>query len=159
MVGVTLAIIVAVGAWFAMTKHRTEFFLDQDPDHATVYVQARGNLSVEAHDQLVHSVEARLQNIKGVESIYVRSGRTSNAGPGGPPNDPIGRIALNFEHFKQLKADKLTGNDIVAAIRKRVADVPGLGVEVRLPKGGPTPGKDVQIQLLGYDVVALNKAT
>ncbi|MBQ1541366.1 MAG: efflux RND transporter permease subunit [Caulobacteraceae bacterium] len=158
MVGVTLAIIVAVGAWFAMTKHRTEFFLDQDPDHATVYVQARGNLSVEAQDQLVHSVEARLQNIKGVESIYVRSGRTSNAGPGGPPNDSIGRIALNFEHFKQLKADKLTGNDIVAAIRKRVADVPGLGVEVRLPKGGPTPGKDVQIQLLGYDVVALNKA-
>ncbi|MDT9115821.1 hypothetical protein RSW44_25145, partial [Escherichia coli] len=63
MVGVTLAIIVAVGAWFAMTKHRTEFFLDQDPDHATVYVQARGNLSVEAQDQLVHSVEARLQNI------------------------------------------------------------------------------------------------
>lgn len=158
MIGIALALVVAIGTWFGTTKHRVEFFLDQDPDHASVYVQARGNLSVEAQDQLVHTVEGRLQNIKGVESIYVRAGRTNSLGFGGPPNDSIGRIALNFEDFQHLKALGLTGRDIVAEIRKRVADIPGLGIEVRLPQGGPTPGKDVQIQLLGYDNVALNKA-
>ncbi len=39
---IALGVIFAVVAWFALSQHRTEFFLKEDPDHVTVYVQARG---------------------------------------------------------------------------------------------------------------------
>ena len=46
----------------------------------------------------------------------------------------------------------------MAELRKRVADIPGLRVEVRTPQGGPPQGKDVQIELQSWDYKALNAA-
>ena len=166
ILGAGLLVIAGILGWFVTSQmglfgqspHRIEFFLDEDPEEVTVYVQARGNLAVPAQNVLVAEVEKRLIGIKGVDTMYVRVGRTNSLGFGGPPQDSIGRINLQFVSYAQRKALHLTGNDIVAAVRKRVADVPGLGVEVRPPQNGPTPGKDVQIELRGSDNTALNKA-
>jgi multidrug efflux pump len=155
----TLAIIVGISVWFGMTKHRTEFFLDQDPEFVWVYVKARGNLSPEAQDALVRQVENRLLNVKGVESLYVRAGAFgSNGGPNSAPNDTIGRIQVDFKEFEDRKALGLRGKDISNDIRGRVKELPGLQIEVREPQGGPPTGKDVQVQLSSHDPVALGKA-
>ena len=155
----TLAIIVVIGAWFALTPHRTEFFIDQDPEQVIVYVKARGNLSPEAEDSLMKQVEARLIGVKGVESIYVRSGGiTTNGGPTSPPNDTVGRIEVQFQQYEARKALGLSGKDISQAIRDRVANLPGMQVEVREPEGGTPIGKSVQVQLTGHDPAALDKA-
>src|SRR6185369_7372053 len=101
-VAATLAIIFAVGFWFGSTPHRTLFFLDQDPEFVTMFVKARGNLSPEAQDGLMKQVEARLVGVKGIESLYVRSGsNNSNGGPQSPPNDTVGRIQVEFEKYEQ----------------------------------------------------------
>src|SRR6185312_2089386 len=106
----TLAIIVAIGAWFVITPHRVEFFIDQDPEQVTVYVKARGNLSPEAEDGLMRQVEARLVGVKGIEPVYVRAGGiTTVGGPTSPPNDSIGRIEVQFQPYEQRKALGLTG--------------------------------------------------
>src|SRR6185437_8837695 len=139
-----LLIVVLIGGWFATTPHRTEFFLNQDPEQVTVYVKARGNLSPEAQDALVRQVEARMVGIKGIDSLYVRSGGVaSNGGPTAPPNDTIGRIQVQFQEYEQSKALGVRGADIAAAIRKRIAGLPGLQVEVREPEAGPPPGKAI----------------
>jgi multidrug efflux pump len=155
----TLLIIVAVGFWFSATKHRTEFFLDQDPEQVTVYVKARGNLSPEAENDLVRQVEVRLVGARGVDHLYVRAGTAgSSFGPDSPPNDTVGRIRVGFQKYEQRKALGIRGKDIAKDIRKRVADLPGVQIEVREPQGGPPTGKAVQVQLTGHDPDALNQA-
>jgi multidrug efflux pump len=155
----TLGIILFVGAWFVLTPHRTEFFLDQDPEQVTVYVKARGNLSPEAQDGLMKQVEARLVGVKGIDSMYVRAGGiTTVGGPTSPPNDTIGRIQVQFDEYEQRKALGLRGKDISDEINRRVADLPGMQVEVREPEQGPPTGKSVQVQLSSHDPAALDKA-
>ncbi|MDP1633040.1 MAG: efflux RND transporter permease subunit [Caulobacter sp.] len=155
--GVAMVVIIGIFMWFSATKHRTEFFLDQDPEWATVYVKARGNLSTEAANALVQQVEARLVGLKGMESIYSSAGQFSGFGFGGAPNDTIGRLQIDFVDFEDRHALNIRGKQIVEDIRRRVAEVPGVLTEVRLPQGGPPQGKDIQVELLGSDPEALNR--
>ncbi len=156
--GAALLILVVIGVLFFGQKHRTEFFLDQDPEYATVYVKARGNLTPESANILVSQAEQRLQGVKGINSLYVSAGKMGSGGFGGPPADSIGRIQVDFVDFEERKALGLRGRDIANAIRERVADLPGVLTEVRLPQGGPPQGKDVQVEMRGSDPAALNRA-
>ncbi|ODT87049.1 efflux RND transporter permease subunit [Phenylobacterium sp. SCN 70-31] len=152
-------IVLAIVVSFAMTKHRTEFFFEDDPEFTQVFVKARGNLSPEAQDGLVRQVEERLVGVKGVESFYVRAGGFSaNGGPNSAPNDTVGRIRVDFLDFEERTALGLTGKAIEDEVRRRVTNIPGLQIEVRGPQNGPPVGKDVQVQLLSNDPTALNKA-
>jgi multidrug efflux pump len=155
----TIGIIAVVVVTFVAAKKPSEFFLQQDPEFVSVYVKARGNLSPEGQDILVRQVEQRLQGIKGVASIYARSGASSSGGgPNAPPNDTVGNLNLDFVEYEDRLALGVRGADIAAEIRKRVTDIPGLQVEVREPQGGPPTGKDVQVELLSNDAVALHHA-
>jgi len=156
--GAAAAVVVVIVALFAAQPHPVQFFLDEDPDHATVYVKARGNLSVEAQDSLVAQVEGKLIGIPGVKSIYTRSGRSTSGGQSAPPNDSIGRIQMEFADFRVERALHLTGRDIVKVIRRRIGETPGVLTELRLPQDGPSQGKDVQVELRGADPNALDRA-
>ncbi|WGM39040.1 efflux RND transporter permease subunit [Caulobacter sp. NIBR1757] len=157
--GMALVVIVAIVVAFSMQKHRTEFFLDQDPEYATVYVKARGNLTPESANVLVSQVEQRLAGLKGMNSMYVSAGKMgSGGGRGGAPADSVGRIQIDFVDFEERKELGVRGKDIADEIRKRVADLPGVLTEVRLPQGGPPQGKDVQVEMRGADPAALNRA-
>jgi multidrug efflux pump len=152
-------IVMAIVVSFALTKHRTEFFFEDDPEFTQVFVKARGNLSPEAQDALVRQVEARLDGVKGVESFYVRSGGfTANGGPNSAPNDTVGRIRVDFLDYEDRLALGLRGKDIEDEVRARVTNIPGLQIEVRGPENGPPVGKDIQVQLLSNDPAALNHA-
>ncbi|HEY3950588.1 efflux RND transporter permease subunit [Phenylobacterium sp.] len=154
-----LLVIVVILGGFIVTPHRTEFFINQDPDEVTVYIKARGNLSPEAQDELTRQVEARLMGIKGVQDLYVRAGGVlSNGGPGSPPNDTVGRIEVQFDSYAGRKALGLSGEDVATEIRNRVANLPGMQIEVREPESGPPIGKAIQVQLQSHDPAALNKA-
>ncbi|WP_411288972.1 efflux RND transporter permease subunit [Phenylobacterium sp.] len=158
MVG-ALVIILAIVVWFGATKHRTEFFLEEDPEYVQVYVKARGNLSPEAKYGLAQQVERRLVNIKGIESIYMNAGAFSTGGgPGSAPNDTVAQMQIKFVPYEDRKALDVRGKDIADQIRQKVTNVSGMQVEVRLPQGGPPTGKDVQVELRGHDPAALDKA-
>jgi multidrug efflux pump len=152
-------VVIGIFMWFGSTPHRTEFFIEEDPEFTQVFVKARGNLSPEAQNALVEQVEQRLNGLKGLESIYVRAGGfSSNGGPNSAPNDTIGRIRVDFLDFEERQALGLRGRDIEAEVRKRVSDIPGMQVEVRGPQNGPPIGKDVQVQLQSHDPTSLAAA-
>ena len=153
-----LTIILLVAGVFAVGKHKTEFFLKEDPDHVTVYVQARGNLSIDAQEQLTRTVEQRLQGMKGIDFTYARIGRGSSIGNGGPPNDSIARILVWFSDFEARKKLHVRGQDLADQVRERIGTIPGLGVEVRQPQSGTSNGKDIQVELRSNDPGALNRA-
>ncbi len=155
---VALAIAVAVIGGFAVQQHKVLFFLDEDPDSVSVYVKARGNLSVEAKDALVAQVERQIAGVKGVKSTYVRIGSFVGLGPNSPPADSIARIQLMFVDYAHEKALRLNGHQIADAVQARLAEVPGVKTEFRLPQDGPPEGKDIQVELRGPDPTALDRA-
>lgn len=135
-----------------------EFFLQADPEQSTVWIKARGNLSTQSADEQVRRVEAKLQGIKGVHSVYATAGRFTGGGRVAPPNDAVGRISLDYEDFEVRRDLGLTGFDITNEVRRRIGEVPGVLTEVRLPQNGPPQGKDIQVELRGADPAALNRA-
>ena len=155
---VALVVIGGVSGWFYLTQHRTELFLREDPTFVNVYVQARGNLSVEAMDGLVRSVERKLDGMKGVDSTYVRVGRINSIGSNGAPNDSIGRILVQFVDYQKLKALHERGQDVADQVRDRIGTLPGIGIEVRQPSSGTSQGKDVQVELRSNNPQDLNQA-
>jgi multidrug efflux pump len=94
---IALLVMVAIVIAFGSKTHRTEFFLDEDPESATVWVKARGNLTAESSDRLVRQVEQRLIGLQGMESLYVASGKFSGGGRSSPPADAVGRIQVEFQ--------------------------------------------------------------
>jgi multidrug efflux pump len=153
-----IAVIVVIVIGFAERKHATEFFLKQDPDNATVWVMARGNLSIQAMDEEVKKVEAKLANIRGVKAIDTRVGNQQGGGRYPPPNDNIGRIQLQFVDFADEKKMHLKGMDVVGVIKQRLTETAGVQTELRLPQSGPPEGKDVQVELRSENTEALDRA-
>lgn len=129
-----------------------EFFPDVDMDNALVKVHARGPLSLDEIDRLVSEVERSVQDIEGVESIYARSGLKFTRGDN--TEDTVGIIQLGFESWDQRPAS----SELIRAIRQRVGEPAGLGVEVITPEAGPSDGKPVRIELYGPSLEELSKA-
>ncbi|WP_420431706.1 efflux RND transporter permease subunit [Hyphobacterium sp.] len=146
--GVSLLVVVTTFVWFGSTPHRTEFFLDTEPEQVYVFVRARGNLSPAEQYQLAVQVEERLENIDGIRGYFTTAGTSAqsgnfNDGVSGAPADAVARIFIEFYPHGQRR----DGREILADIREAVADIPGLVTEVRPFENGPPVGKDVQVEL------------
>lgn len=156
---VTLAVVIGTVFWFGATPHRTEFFLDTEPEQVYVFVRARGNLSPAEQYGLAVQVEERLDNIDGIRGYFTTAGSAAqsgsfNDGVSGAPSDAVARIFIEFFPHGQRR----DGRDILADIREAVADIPGLVTEVRPFENGPPVGKDVQVELRSDNFEALDAA-
>ena len=69
-----IALIVAIVMWFASTPHKSELFLDVEPEQLYVFVQAQGNLSADEEYAIVDRAMNELLTIDGIESIASTSG-------------------------------------------------------------------------------------
>ena len=152
-----LAIVAVVIGLFITFNHGTEFFVDSDPDFASVLVSARGNLSASEKRDIVMNVEHIVSGVDGIDSIYASSGGQSQSSnnDGGVPVDNIGHISVELKDYRERR----TGKAILQTIRERTANIPGVRVEVREPQGGPPTGKDVMIDVSSDDYLALANVT
>jgi len=150
-------IVAAVILSFYFFNKGTEFFVDTDPDFASVLISARGNLSAEEKRNIVMDVERRVSSVDGIKYIYASSGGQSNNlnSQGGTPVDNIGHLSIELKDYTQRRR----GADIMETIRQRTANIAGVHVEVRLPQSGPPSGKDVMIDVSSDDYVALANVT
>jgi multidrug efflux pump len=150
-------VVVVVITLFVVFNHGVEFFVDSDPDFASVLVSARGNLSANEKRDLVMGVEKIVASVDGIKSIYASSGGANQGSnnDGGVPVDNIGRITVELKDYRERR----TGKAILETIRKETANLPGVHVEVRQPQDGPPTGKDVMIDVSSDDYVALAQVT
>ncbi|MEZ6011282.1 MAG: efflux RND transporter permease subunit, partial [Hyphomonas sp.] len=152
--------VIAIFAWFIATPHKTEFFLDVEPEQAYVYVQAQGALSAAEEEALVKRAEAAITGLDGIEAISTRSGKSGGTGVdfgGGndPPIDTVGRILLDLATDDGVHDGRVT----LKHVRERLQAVPGLRFEITAREQGPPSGKDVQVALLSENAAALDDAT
>ncbi|MCR9194296.1 MAG: efflux RND transporter permease subunit [Hyphomonas sp.] len=154
--GGAVAVIVAIFMWFGSTDHKSELFLDVEPEQLYVFVQAQGNLSADEEYEIVDRVVNRLLPLDGIESMASTSGSEGSGsfnfdGVGSPPQDTVGRILINLK-------DRETGYDgrvTEQNIRDALVGVPGVRTEVQKLEQGPPVGKDVQIAIRSNDGAAL----
>ncbi|WOR16404.1 efflux RND transporter permease subunit [Hyphomonas sp. FCG-A18] len=153
------ALVISIFMWFGSTSHKSELFLDVEPEQLYVFVQAQGNLSADEEYAIVDRVVERLLPLDGIESMASTSGSEGSGsfnfdGVSSPPQDTIGRVLINLKD----RDDGYDGRVTEQNIRNALVGVPGLRTEVRKLEQGPPVGKDVQIALKSNNGPALLEA-
>ncbi|SNY93049.1 multidrug efflux pump [Cohaesibacter sp. ES.047] len=161
----TIAAVCLIGfgivASFMQHSKGVEFFVDEEPRIAMVYVSARGNMSAVESRALVKAVEEEVLQVEGVRDVVSNSAPSGfSSGPamgdigggGSKPVDAIGTLNLELDDYCCRRPSK----EIFAEIRQRTADIPGIRIQVSKVEGGPPTGKDVNLQITSanYDQVA-----
>ena len=156
--GVAIASVVLIFMWFGSTTHKSELFLDIEPEQAYVFIQAQGALSASEQSDLVKRAEAAIRDIDGIEDISTRTGGPGSDGfsrdGGSAPVDTIGQILLDLATDDGVH----DGRKTLAHVRETLSKVPALKYQIQAREQGPPAGKDVQIALLSEDGPALAAA-
>lgn len=150
----TIAMLIAIPMVHARVGKGVEFFPDVEPDYALVQVRARGNLSLAEKDRIVRQVEQRLLGMAEIKTVYTRLGEMQRGGNAELSPDTIG--LMQFELIDWQKRRRAT--DIMADIRAKTADIPGIEIAVTKPAAGPPTGKPIQIELSALDPALLDGA-
>ena len=126
-----------------------EFFPFIEPENALIDIRARGDLSLDERNALVHRVE----NIALAEPAFRFV--TTNVFLSPPENaakDLIGRINIKFADWQLRRPAKAIMEDF-----RRYADFPGIIVETRLEEGGPPSEADIVFELRADDKAELDR--
>ncbi|HEY5238932.1 MAG TPA: efflux RND transporter permease subunit [Rhizomicrobium sp.] len=144
LLGALGTVVVVIGLFVIFNKG-TEFFVDVDPNEASVLISARGNLSANEKRDIVMGVENIVATVPGIKAIYATSGgqSTTQNNQGGVPVDNIGHVTVELKDYRE----RPPGKQVLEAIRQKTANLAGIRVEVREPQGGPPTGKDVMIDV------------
>mgnify|MGYP000091052999 FL=1 len=179
--------IVMVFATFSENNHGVEFFVDSEPEQASAYVRARGNISLHEKDEMVRAAEDMIMQHHAVINVFSFAGdgglNTDSSGTQLPP-DTIGQVQfeiipwedrptesepldgwfggllseyLGFE--KEIIAEEYDGNTVLDELNAELAKLPGFEVEVRALAQGPATGKPVHLRLRGDGWDDLTAAT
>lgn len=154
-----VGVVAAIFVWFLSAQHKSELFLDIEPEQAYVFVQAQGALSAAEQAALVRRAEAAISSVSGITAISTQAGRPGNGmsfdGAGGKPVDTIGQILIDLRTSADGPYD---GRAILQEVRERLSDVPALMFQISPREEGPPAGKDIQVALLGIDREELDQA-
>jgi multidrug efflux pump len=151
MILAAVLILVAGYASYARFGLGVEFFPDVEPENAVLHVRARGDLSVDERDALVRRVESRILGMGEFATVYARSGTRFRAEVS---EDTVGLIQLEFVDWRERRP----ASEILADVRRRTGDIPGIVLEVRKQESGPPVGKPIALQLASRDPVLLDPA-
>lgn len=157
--GIGFATISALPSNFA----GVEFFVDEEPDVAIVFVSARGNMSSREALALVTDVEAELLQVEGIDNVVAVSfppggASGSNSGVGGVSDKPVDLVGeINIELAKYCC--RRAASEIFDEIRTRTAPLSGIKVEVRKIEGGPPTGKDLNLEIRATDYNVVHAVT
>jgi len=146
--------------YFGENNKGVEFFVDEEPDIALLFVSARGNLSGFDIRDISITVEDELLKIKGIDNIVMTATAPGGGGGGGGfnpsvPQDLPADVVATFTIELADYSIRRRAIDIFAEIRERTAKIPGIKAEVRKLEGGPPTGKDVRLQVKSTDYDAM----
>ncbi|MFT4937946.1 MAG: multidrug efflux pump [Paraglaciecola sp.] len=141
------AIMIAVLSFtgYAMSGLGMQFFPEVDSRGINVTVRSAGEMSIYEKDTIVRDVENRLIDMDEIETLYVRTGG----------RDQIGYLRLNLVDWHLREHS----DEVLKNTQQRLANIPGLDIEITPDQNGPQSGKDLQIQLSSRFPELLNDAT
>lgn len=141
-VAMVTALLLSIYFIFGMFGRGVEYFPDVETKFAMVDIRARGDLSTDEKDVLVRQVEERILGMPEIEYVYAKTGSADRGA-----EDTIGTITLNYIKWNQRRSS----DEILAEIREKTSDLPGILIETRKPDAGPPQGKPVNIEFASRD--------
>ncbi|SMY09091.1 efflux RND transporter permease subunit [Flavimaricola marinus] len=163
--------VMSTFTYYGANNNGVEFFVATEPEQAIIYVQARGNLSLEEKDDLVRQVEEAALQTHGIQSIFSFAGagglNANTAGAGGPA-DAIGQLQIElvpwedrpaYARQQDIPLEELSGSAVIAALQARMDQIPGIRTEILDLAMGPGAAKPLHLRLTGNNWVELQEAT
>ena len=170
-IGAVGVLVATIFMYYADHNKGTEFFTMTEPEQAIVYVQARGNLSLEEKDALVREAEQATLGVAGIKSVFSFAGagglNQNTAGASGP-GDTIGQIQLElvpwedraaFARENGLDQSSLGGSAVMAALQAKLDQIPGIKTQTLSLAMGPGSTKPIHLRLKGNDFDLLRQTT
>ncbi len=165
--------VASVFSYFGENNNGVEFFVDSEPEQAIVYVRARGNLSLQEKDAIVHRAEQIVLAQPGILNAFAFAGEgglNNNTGGAQAPKDTIGQVQLETipwedraayarEHPDEVTLEQLDGDYIIDALTAKLERIPGIEIEILAQARGPASAKPVHLRLKGNDWEDLLTAT
>ena len=136
--------------YFGQNSNGVEFFVENEPENAIVYIRARGNLSLEEKDTLVRQVEERALQVDGIKSAFSFAGDgglNNNTAGAEAPIDTIGQVQIELTSW-EIRGPG-TGAGIIAEIDDIIQGIPGINSEILVVETGPAQGKPLFLRLTG----------
>ncbi|MEL0184691.1 MAG: efflux RND transporter permease subunit, partial [Hyphomicrobiales bacterium] len=143
---------------YAKYNNGVEYFVDQEPEEAVIFISARGNLSLYETQSMIEDVEAEVLQVAGIQNINTRSSLDGGGNPGDQqdkPVDAIGQISIELEDFEKRRKAKFIFEEIL----DRTKDIAGINVEIRQIEGGPPTGKDIRLEVTSVNYNNANEST
>jgi len=157
--------------FFGANNNGVEFFVENEPEQAIVYVQARGNLSIAEKDILVRQVETITLQEPGIQSVFAFAGEgglNQNTASASGPKDAIGQLQIElvpwddrpeFARANDIDLATLDGDLVIARLQTALDTIPGIRTEILNLSAGPGASKPVHLRLSGDNWDELRTAT
>ena len=163
---------------FPANSRGVEFFVESEPEQATVYVRARGNISLMESDAMVREVEDIISAHPAVINVFAFAGDggLDTAGPGGSqsPPDTVGQVQFEIIPWedrpkarepmfggrfeREVTAPAFDGDFVIDELNAELAELPGIEAEILPLEQGPGQGKPVHLRLKGDNWPELTEA-
>ncbi|MGR3623781.1 efflux RND transporter permease subunit [Pseudophaeobacter sp.] len=174
-----VAVIFGISTVFSMfseNNYGVEFFIESEPEQATAYVRARGNISLTEKDQMVMQAEQAIMAHPAVVNAFSFAGEggLDTGGPGGgqSPADTVGQVQFEIIPWedrptqtetwffglltREVTATQFDGNTVIDELNTELAKIPGFIVEINALEQGPGSGKPLHLRIRGDSWEALN---
>ncbi|MCB1310839.1 MAG: efflux RND transporter permease subunit [Sedimentitalea sp.] len=162
---------------FPANSRGVEFFVESEPEQATVYVRARGNVSLTEADGMVRQAEEVIRAHPAVINVFAFAGDgglNTDASGGQAPRDTIGQVQfeiipwedrptvsqpwLGGRAHRQVSAPAYDGDFVIEQLENELAKLPGFEAEITPLGRGPASSKPVHLRLKGDGMGDLTRA-
>lgn len=151
-------LLVGLGILYAKLARGVEFFPQGDPERVVINIRTAQGTNIHETDRIAREIERRLKPFEkeikqAITSVGAAGGQVIDltAATGGPH---LANITLVFHDFEERVRPSL---EVMAEIRRAVADIPGAEIQVDRQKDGPPTGAPVTVRLTGKDFKALEE--
>ncbi len=163
---------------FPANARGVEFFVESEPEQATIYVRARGNISLMEADAMVRQVEAAISDHPAVINVFAFAGDggLDTGGPGQQaPSDTVGQVQFELIPWedrptarqrwffdlleRDVTAPAFDGDTVIGELNERLVKLPGFQAEINALEQGPGSGKPLHLRLKSNNWQDLKSAT
>jgi multidrug efflux pump len=149
-------LLVALGTLYGKIGKGVEFFPEGDPERAMINIRAPQGTNIHETDRIARLIEERVKPYKPwLKHIITNVGSTSSgsinlmASTGGPH---LANVTLVFYDFVDRKRPS---TEIIAEVRKDLADIAGAEIRVEKEEDGPPTGAAVTVRISGENFKTL----
>lgn len=154
----TVFLLVGLALLYGKQGHGVELFPDFDPRRAVVDIRFPQGTSIHETNRLARLIEERLQPFASeFEQVITNVGSAGGGDPhmgGGGMGEHLGSITLAFHDYEVRSRPSA---EVVAEIRRALADLPGAEIKVDKEEEGPPTGAAVTVRLIGEDFKLLEQ--